>query len=64
MVEVLGDGIGVRHRRYVVGATDRDAAIKIVLEQLGPDVTVTSTSEVKETAFSVTKVKPGEIIPL
>lgn len=61
VVEVLGDGIGVRHRRYIVGATDRETALRIVREQLGPDVTINSTSEVKETAFGVVNVMPGEI---
>ncbi len=64
VVEVFGDGLGVRHRRYIVGATDRDAAIKIIREKLGPDLTITSTSEVSATAFGVAKVEPGEIIPL
>ncbi len=64
VVEVFGDGLGVRHRRYIVGATDRDAAIKIIREKFGPDMTITSTSEVGATAFGVAKVKPGEIIPL
>ncbi len=64
VVEVFGDGLGVRHRRYIVGATNRDAAIRIIREKLGPDVTISSTSEVRATAFGVAKVKSGEIIPL
>ncbi len=64
VVEVFGDGLGVRHRRYIVGATDRDAAIKIIRAKLGPDLTITSMSQVSATALGVAKVKPGEIIPL
>jgi hypothetical protein len=64
VVEVFGDGIGARHRRYIVGATDRDAAIKIVRDKLGPDLAITATSEVKATAFGAVKVEPGEIIPM
>ena len=44
MVEVLGDGTGDRHQRYLVGASDRDDAIKAVILLVGADIVVTSSS--------------------
>ena len=41
MIEVLGDGTGARHRRYLVRAPDRDSAVKAVLPLLGANVVVT-----------------------
>ena len=64
VVEVLGDGTGARHRRYIVGASDREQAIAAVLRLLGPNTTITSSSQVPIEAFGISNVQPGEVIPL
>ena len=46
VVEVLGEGLGARHRRFMVGTSDRDAAIKLVCELLGPNTLVTASSRI------------------
>ncbi len=61
MVEVLGDGTGERHRRYLVGASDRDSAIKAVLLLVGPDIVVTSSTQLSDKAAEVAALQPGEI---
>jgi hypothetical protein len=37
VVEVLDDSTGPRHRRYIVGTSDRTEEIAAVLQLLGPD---------------------------
>jgi hypothetical protein len=64
VVEVLGDGTGARHRRFIVGASDGDHAIAAVVQLLGPNTTITSSTAVSPTAFGISNVKPGEVIPL
>jgi hypothetical protein len=64
VVEVLGDGTGPRHRRYIVGASDRDYAIAAVLQLLGPNTIITSSSRVSIDALGISNVQPGEVIPL
>ena len=61
MVEVLGDGTGVRHRRFLVGADNRDGAVKAVMLLVGPDVMVTASSKLSDKAAEVARLKPGEI---
>jgi hypothetical protein len=64
VVEVLGDGTGARHRRYLVGAAHREAAIAAVVVLLGPDTTITSTTPIEPQTFGISKVQPGEVFPL
>jgi hypothetical protein len=64
VVEVLGDGTGPRHRRYLVGAAHREAAIAAVVVLLGPDTSITSTTSIDPQTFGISKVQPGEVIPL
>ena len=64
VVEVLGDGTGPRHRRYIVGATNREQAIAAVIHLFGPDTMITSTTAVMPDAYGISNVQPGEVIPL
>jgi hypothetical protein len=64
VVEILGDGTGARHRRYLVSETSREEAVKIVRHKLGHDLTITSTSAVAAQAFGVANLKPGEIVAI
>ena len=64
VVEVLGEGLGARHRRFMVGTSDRDAAIKLVCELLGPNTLVTASSRIDGKAVRVARLKPGEIVPI
>jgi hypothetical protein len=42
MIEVLGDGTGNRHQRYLVAAPHREAAIAALRKYTGIDLLVTS----------------------
>ena len=64
VVEVLGEGLGARHRRFMVGTSDRDAAIKLVCELLGPNTLVTASSRIDGEAVRVARLKPAEIVPI
>ena len=61
MVEVLGDGTGARHRRFLVGAPDKDSAINAVILLIGHDVVVTASSKLADEAAEVAALQPGEI---
>jgi hypothetical protein len=64
VVEVLGDGTGARHRRYLVGAADRGTAMALALRKLGSGIMITSTSKVSAESFGVSNVSLGEVRPL
>ena len=61
MVEVLGDGTAARHQRFVVGADDRDAAVKAVMLVVGADVVVTSSMKLSDGASEIAALQPGQI---
>jgi len=61
MIEVLGDGTGSRHRRYLVGAPDRDSAVKAIVLLLGPDALVTSSTQLSVGVSEALALQPGEI---
>ena len=48
----------------LVGAAHREAAIAAVVVLLGPDTTITSTTSIDPQTFGISKVQPGEVIPL
>ena len=48
----------------MVGTSDRDAAIKLVCELLGPNTLVTASSRIDGEAVKVARLKPGEIVPI
>jgi len=60
VVEVLGDGTSARHQRFLVGADDRDTAIKAV-NVVGADVVVTSSMKLSDRASEIAELLPGEI---
>lgn len=64
MIEVLGDGTGARHRRYLVKAADREGAAKTIMLLLGANAAVTSTTVLSTKAAEVAALQPGEIKPL
>jgi hypothetical protein len=64
MVEVLGDGRGPRHRRFMVGAPDSTTAVKLVIDQLGSDTVITSSSAIEGPAYELANVKLGEVVPI
>jgi hypothetical protein len=53
VVEVLGDGTSARHQRFLVGADDRDTAIKAVMHVVGADVVVTSSMKLSDRASEI-----------
>ncbi len=61
MVEILGDGTAARHQRYLVGADDRDTAIKAVMHVVGAEVVVTSSMKVSDRASEIAALQPGAI---
>ena len=61
MVEVLGDGTGPRHRRFLVGAPDKDSAINAVIVVIGHDVVFTASSKLSDKAAEVAALPAGEI---
>jgi hypothetical protein len=64
VVEVFSDGLSVRHRRFIVAATDRDAAIALVKSKLGEDIVVTSSSKIDARAYGIANIPLGEMVPL
>ena len=61
MVEVLGDGTGARHRRFLVRAPDRDSAVNAVIFRLGADVVITASTKLSDKAAEVAALKAGEV---
>ena len=61
MVEILGDGTGPRHRRFLVGALDKDSAINAVIVLIGHDVVVTASSRLSDKAAEVAALQAGAI---
>jgi hypothetical protein len=61
MIEVLGDGTGQRHRRYLVAARHREAALSAVQHHLGTDLFVTSTTKLDGDAAKVCEMKQGDV---
>jgi len=61
MVEVLSDGTAGRHQRFVVGADDREDAIKAVMHVVGAEVVVTSSMKLSDRASEIAALQPGEI---
>ena len=61
IVEVLGDGTGARHRRFLVGAQDKHSAVNAVILLLGPDVVITASSKLADKAAEVAALEDGEI---
>ena len=64
VVEVLGDGTGARHQRYLVGTDDRHDAIKAVMLLVGADVVVTCSTPLADKARKVAALRPGQIKPI
>jgi hypothetical protein len=61
MVEVLGDGTGARHRRFLVEAPDRDSAVNAVIFLLGADVVITASTKLSDNAAEVAALQAGEV---
>jgi hypothetical protein len=64
IVEIMGDGTGPRHRRYIVGIPDREAAIRAITIMHGLETVVTATTRLTAEAAGLAKIMPGEILPL
>ena len=64
MIEILGDGIGDRHRRYLVAAREREAAVAALRNYTGSDPVVTSTTKLEEKAAGVCNLAAGEVRPI
>jgi hypothetical protein len=63
MIEVLGDGIGQRHRRYLVAAHHREAAIVALCHHTGMDPLITSRTKFEGEA-AVCEMKLGHVRPI
>jgi hypothetical protein len=61
MIEVLGDGTGQRHRRYLVAAHHREAAIASLRQHLASDPLVTSITQLGKEAAAICKLATGEV---
>ena len=61
MIEVLGDGTGQRHCRYLVAAHHREAALSAVWHHLGTDLFVTSGTKLDGDAAKVCEMKLGDV---
>jgi hypothetical protein len=61
MIEVLGDGTGQRHRRYLVAAQHREAALSAVRHHLGTELFVTSATKLDGGAAKVCAMKLGDV---
>ena len=61
MVEVLGDGTGPRHRRYLVAAHDREAAIAAVRHHVGSELVITSSTQLEGEAARVCQMQLGDV---
>ena len=64
MVEILGDGLGHRHRRFIVGIANRATAVAAIHVQLGPEVQITSITRVSKADLQIAGVQPGKIVAL
>ena len=64
VIEILGDGIGDRHRRFIVGITHRAAAVAAIHEQLGPQIQITSITRVSKADTQIAGAQPGKIVAL
>jgi hypothetical protein len=61
MIEVLSDGTGQRHSRYLVAAHHREAAISAVRHYLSTELFVTSATKLDGDAAKVCEMKPGDV---
>jgi hypothetical protein len=61
MIEVLSDGIGQRHRRYLAAAHNRDSAIAAVRHHVGSEVVVTSSTQLEGEPASVCQMQLGDV---
>jgi hypothetical protein len=61
MIEVLGDGTGERHRRYLVAAHHREAAIAALSHRIGADLIVTSSTKLDGSAAEAVGMARGEV---
>ena len=61
MVEVLADGTGPRHRLFLVGADDRESAVKAVLLMGGSDVVITSSTKLSGEAAEAAALQAVEV---
>ena len=64
MVEVVGDGLGGRHKRYLVNALSRDQALAAVQKLLGGKAEINAITPVSEAAFKVANISLGEVVPI
>lgn len=64
IIEVLGDGTGNRHRRYLVAASHREAAIAALRNYTGIDPLVTSSTKLAGEAAAVCNLAGGEVRPV
>jgi hypothetical protein len=58
---VLSDGTGQRHRRYLVAAHHREAALSAVRHHLGSELSVTSVIKLDASAANVCGMKLGDV---
>ena len=61
MIEILGDGTGNRHRRYLVAAREREAAVAALRNYTGSDPLVTSSTKLEEKAAAVCTIADDEV---
>jgi hypothetical protein len=61
MIEILGDGTGNRHRRYLVAGREREAAVAALRNYIGSDPLVTSSTKLEEQAAAVCKLAAGDV---
>jgi hypothetical protein len=61
MVEVLGDGTGERHRRYLIAAHHREAAIATLSHRIGANLVVTSSTKLEGAAAAAVGMSHGEV---
>ena len=64
MVEVMGDGVGGRHKRYLVNALSRDQALAAVQKLLGGKAEINAITPVPATAFDAANISLGEVVPI
>jgi hypothetical protein len=64
MIEVLSDGTGQRHRRYLVAAHHREAAIAAISHFAGTELLITSSTKLEGEAAAVCELAPGSIRPI
>ena len=64
MVEVIGDGTGHRHRRYLLRAPNRKAAHDKIIAFLGASTLITSTSRIAQETLAVVELKEDQIVQI